>query len=383
MQRWLAIAIGGAAALSAVAGGLQATGNAIGPRAPDLASDLSGSSPVATELLTRMALRISDGASDLEAIDLSAAQEPARETLSRSLLSPLALAVVAWDAPAERRAAMIQAGERISRRDSLLQGMLTQYYVENDENLRAIAAMNALLRVHPATTESIVSTMVPLLEDDELLPAFGALMADGAPWSNNLLLAASEEPRLMENLSRLRLSLPNTAAIPPSTDRTLISRYAKTEGFSKAKTLYTRLRQDASLQDMVGAIDWRTEFAPFDWAFADDFNAYARPGDGGGLAIRIRPGNGGVLATRVVYPAARVDRMIVEHDFEPTQQLAVSVACADAAEAFATGTFERSPITLDLGRHGTECEAVRIVIAGRAWSTGNAIEGTISQITFD
>lgn len=383
MQTGLAIAIGAAAGLSAVAGGLQATANAIAPRAPAVAADLSDTSPVATELLTRMALRVDGDAPDIGSIDLSAAQAPARETLSRSLLSPLALAVVAWEAPGERRAALMRAGERISRRDSFLQGMLVQHYVDNEENVRALEAMNALIRVHPATSNGIVSAMVPLLEDEAVIPNFAAMMADGAPWANDLIVAASEEPQLADNLARLRLGLPETAAIDAKTDRVLVNQYARAQGFSKAKALYSRLRRDTSAQDMVGVLDWRSEFAPFDWTFADDFNAYARSRDGGGLDVRIRPGHGGVLATRVVYPAEGVDRLVVEHDFEPSQQLALTIACADATEPFATATFERSPIMLDLDARGTECEAVRIVLAGRAWSTGDTIEGTIESVTFE
>ena len=379
----LAGAIGVASLLCAIASGMEATGNGIARRAPQLAAALNESSPLPTEVLTRANMQVAGDTQDVASIDLSGAIPPARETLSRSLLSPLALAVMAWNAPPERRVALLNAGEQINRRDAFLQGLLAQYYVDRGSVTQSMQAMNDIMRVHPNTRLGMVKTMIPLLADKSLLPSFTNLLADKPAWGEMFFVEAAQRPDLAENLAELRVNL-SKDAIGTDNDRRVIRNLIGRKKFAEALKIYDYLADKQP--DGAADIDWKADFPPIEWQRANDFHLFARPIPGGGFNIRIDPAYGGELASRLVDLPAGSSRLRIQHDLAPTREngnVRVTLKCVGTDREIASGTLTKGPFAVSIESRPENCTVARLAISGRAWSTGAPIEGKITGIRIE
>ena len=382
MNRLLATAITICAILAASAAGMQATGNWLAKRVPALASQLS-SSPVPPTTLTLMSIKGSKDATSLADLDLSGALVPANDALERSLLSPAPLAVLAWNAPAVRQSAILTAASAVSRRNPLLNSALIYHYDSTGQNALLLDRINDLVTVKPSIGSQITPTLVALLEDESLLPTFTRLLELSPPWSEAFFLAASREPKVAANLVQLRLDLPKEAALSPEADREIIANLAATKRYGEALALFREFKPDARQASDEKTINWTTAYPPFDWALTDSFDIYARPRDDGELMVRIRPGHGGVLASRLIDLPRSTRGIRVNHAIEPSSQakdMEIAVACAQSGEVLGSSSFAASDFTLPLVARPDGCDAATITISGRAWTTGQYLEGPISGL---
>lgn len=388
MRPWLAVAIGLAAILSAIGAGAQAIGNALGARAPSLAHSLSHASPEPMIRLARANVRVPEDAAGIEDLDFSAAQAPARAALERSLLAPLPLAVLAWDAPPEERRRILAAAERINKRDSLLQAALLREYEVVGNSAALMATANNMMRVHPSSIARIAPTLVEMLADDSLVPEFADLLAQEPPWIDQFLIAASRQPELAENLADLRLSLVGRAQISSQVDRTLITNLVGREKLPEALAVYRA--SDGSAQRRAGdgpalSIDWANEYPPFDWNLANEYEAYMRPREGGGVNVRVLPGQNLELGVRLLELPDSAAGIRVVHDIGPQERLenvSIEAVCVESGDTLAARSFARSPFELSFDDNAAACTAIRLEIAARTWSTGGRIEGAITSLDF-
>jgi len=381
----LSVGIGVASLLAATASGMHATANALAKRAPELASTLSDTPPLPLERLARAQFVVAENATSLGEVDVSSAREPARAALDRSLLSPMPLAVLAWDAPADRRARLMEIASSLGKRDPFVQAALLRQYDMTGEPRRALAVFDEMLRVRPNLASAIMPKIVSALEDDSLVMPLSDVLASGPVWREQFFVRAAGVPSVAENLVRLRLALPETAKIPADTDREMIGQLVKSGSISEAITLYRRYDERAASSADRSAVNWSTQYPPFDWRLADGYEAYARPRDGGGLTIRILPGSGGPLATRLIDLPDDVRGLRVIHGFDTEdahENLQIALACADGVHPLAERVFSGSPFVFDIPSRPTNCTIQRLTISGRAWTTGAPIEGEITSITF-
>ena len=379
----LSVGIGVASLLAATASGMHATANALAKRAPELASTLSDTSPLPLERLARAKFVVAENATSLGEVDVSSAREPARAALDRSLLSPMPLAVLAWDAPADRRARLMEMASSLGKRDPFVQAALLRQYDMTGEPRRALAVFDEMLRVRPNLASSIMPKIVSALEDDSLVMPLADVLASGPVWRDQFLESAAGVPSVAENLVRLRLALPDTAKIPVETDREIIGKMLKAGSFSEAITLYRRFDPRAGSSAEGGELDWSTQYPPFDWLLSDGYEAYARPQQGGGLRIRILPGSGGPLATRLIDLPGDVRGLRIVHDFdsdEAREGMQIALTCAGQTEPLAERTFASSPFVFEIPPRPSDCTVQLLTISGRSWTTGAPIEGKITGI---
>lgn len=383
MRPWLAVAIAGAGLLSAVASGMNAGALALATQTPDLSLKLADSTPKPLERLAIAAIRLDEGATGQASADFSAAQSLAREALDRSLLSPTALAILAWDAPADRKARLLAAGSALSRRDSLMQSALLQQAIATDSSGTVLRTVDDLLRVNPTAAADIAPSLIALLRDDDNIPAFVALLSAAPPWGENFLVTSSREPELGRNLTKLRLALPRTAKIDPQTDRMIIDNLVREGSLKEALALHRRVEGGLALAS-VGPVDWRTEYPPFDWKLADDYDAYARIRENGGLSVQIRSGHGGELASRLIALPDTAGEVRIEHTLKPVSrlnQVGVAIRCGGTADKLFSAKFASGPVILPFPVASERpCDAYLLVISGRAFGTDPTIEGTIDSV---
>ncbi|MBB3034374.1 hypothetical protein [Alteriqipengyuania lutimaris] len=382
----LPVAVAAMALLAAVASLQHSMAMALAYRMPELAADLSDTVPIPTLILTRQAIRVPASGGGVDTIRVGEARDLARDTLDRSLLNPLPLAILSWDATPARRGELLAAATRLSRRDAFTQSALLRHYSETGQSEEVLRTVNDLLLVSPSISRQITPSVVELMRDETLVAEFVRLLSRPSPWREDFLLASSLDEQSASNLAAIRLALPQSAAIDPVTDRAMIANLARTGRVAEAFALY-RAYGDGSAGGggpSDTGLDWQAEFPPFDWRLTDEYGAYARARDGGGLTIRIRPGNGGMLAERLLDLPDDVTGLRIAHDLQPADQLGeveISVSCAQGGPS-TTRAFVPARFTLDLPAAVVACESVRLAIAGRAWTTAQPIDGAIEAIVF-
>ncbi|MAK99199.1 MAG: hypothetical protein CL807_01725 [Citromicrobium sp.] len=383
MRPWIATAIVVASLLSAVAAGQQAFGNAVARVLPDTAAKASSSSPYPLEKLARANMAVGTQEQGFASVDVSKSLPYAREALDRSLLSPLSLAILAWNAPPEQRERILAAASNISRREALLQTALMIQASARGDDAATLPIIDALLRVNPEATGTIGNGLVQALRQEAAIPELRKLMAGGAPWSDAFLISASRDAEAVDNLVRLRLALPPEADISPETDRELVVNLVRAGNFGGAIALYRAFDPSGKTAAQAQQLDWKAQFPPFDWGLADSYDAYARTRREGGLAIRVQPGSGGVLATRMLDLPSQVTALRIEHAIDiagDRDTLSAKLTCAGDGPELSAKDFTTSPVVLPVPARPAGCDVLVLSIEGRAWSTGDTIEGPITAI---
>ncbi len=387
-RRLLALVIAVAGVLAAVAGGMHVTAMSIGGRAPQLGTSLSSSAPQPYETLMRYALgeaRDASGSGSAAEVDFSAAKAPAEQVVERSLLSPGAVAVLAWNTPPARRSQLTEAAAALGKREPLLQALLIDEFQRTNQYDRMLQTIDSMVRVSPSMAHPLAVSLVPLLQDDAMIPDIARLMQSSPDWSEPLLIEASKNPRLAANLTKLRLSLPESAEIADTTDQTVLANLVRAGNTSAAARLYSELNMasgDGRLA--VGkSIGWGADLPPYDWELTDSYDAYVRTRPGGGFDVRIRPGNGGELAKRLLALPAGARAIQVRHTMGPASQLddlRIAVVCAQTGAEISSRAFGASPFAVDLPSAGQKCDTIWLNIEGSAKATGDVIQGTITGL---
>jgi hypothetical protein len=293
-------------------------------------------------------------------------------------LVPGALAVIG--AAREREKAVFwNAAANISRRDTLLQGLLLNFYVQNKNPDRTIRVLNQILLVRVEQRPAVFAALTQALRDPRSIDTFVDILSSGPNWADGFLAAARYDKEALVNLGIVRERLPD-GVIDPSIDRALVDAFASSGQLERAYDLYARLSAQRS-SDTDG---WSSEIPPFDWVLVDEPGFRAQVvGGSEQLQLNVARGKGGTFASRIFPARSRSLSIRGQHDIESEQQaerLEVAVACAGGGSPFAQANFDGGKITLDAAIP-SDCSFVEIALSGRAWSYGQRITGSIAPLT--
>jgi len=303
----------------------------------------------------------------------------ALEAYQRQPLVPGALAVIGAARPDNGNAAFWDAAAKISRRDTLLQGMLLNFHLQADNLDGAIRVLNQILQVRVEQRAAAYVALTQALRDPRSVDTFVDILGTGPDWADGFLVAASRDKEALENLGLIRRQLSHDV-VGSATDRTLVHAFASAGEFQIAYDLYGRLSAERS-KEING---WSSEIPPFDWSLASQpgFRAHV-PGGEEELQLAIARGKGGVFASRILPARSRALSISGRHDLRPQQQadkLEIAVACVASDVPIAQGNLAGGKIALDAALPAG-CSFVKVSLSGRAWSYGQRISGSIAPLT--
>lgn len=303
----------------------------------------------------------------------------ALEAYERQPLTPEALAVIGAGLPQNRKASFWDAAADISRRDTLLQGLLLKFHLQTGRLDASIHVLKQILQIRASERRAAYGALGQALRDRRSVETFADILRDDPEWGDSFLVTAARDKEALPNLALLRQQLP-TAVVDAATDRTLVHAFAKAGQLDLAYHLYARLSSQRSGQTNA----WSSEIPPFDWSFADEpgFRAQAF-GESEQLSLNIARGKGGVLASRILPARSRTLTIRGQHALKPPGQadrLEIALACLGAEGNFAQTTFTGGRIALSAAVP-PNCGYVELTLSGRAWSEGERIVGTVSPLT--
>lgn len=303
----------------------------------------------------------------------------ALEAYQRQPLVPGALAVIGAAQPDGGSAAFWDAAAKISRRDTLLQGMLLNFHLRADDLDSAIRVLNQILQVRVEQRPAAYVALTQALRDPRSVETFVEILGMGPHWANGFLVTAARDKDALGNLGLVRQRLPDNV-VDPDTDRRLVHAFASSGELDLAYDLYA----DLSTQRTDEGDGWSSEIPPFDWTLADQpgFRAQVIGGEKE-LQLTIARGKGGVFAKRILPADSRALSISGRHDLKPQQQadrLEITVACVGGDGPIAQENLTGGKIALN-AILPADCGFVEISLSGRAWSYGQRITGSIAPLT--
>ena len=366
---------------AAVLCGLQAASNVLAKTSPQLSARISPYAAVAWQELAASnfwSLAIQAyGKGDEGPLKASVAY--AETAVDRAPLSADAVAILGYsEADPTRQDRIFSAAAQLSKRGRLLQSILLFHYGKRQDLPRSLATLDRLFKVYPETKPAILPRLTAELVKDEALPVFVDLLEERPSWGNDFLSFAARDPRLAPNLARLRLALGANAGIPEDIDRAVLARLFAAGKETEAYAIYRMHRKPPPADSNV---DWRTKFPPFDWLLTDRDGSYARiNASGTEMELYWRRGKGGTVAERVLDKPPSKDALLIKHSVIPGKSKAnvrLTASCLDGGRGTAEAMLGPSPMLWSLRDLGENCRRFRLVIAGQAWESNEAIEGNI------
>lgn len=376
--------------------GLQALGNVLAKREPDLALSVAPTNASAREQeafreFQARAVTQQEAGPDAEqaaetAIGFSSAarqaMEPALQAFRSDPLAPKAHAVFAFateDAAARR--AILEAASSLNRRDIALQGAMLDNALERGDYPMATTTIDRILRVHPERENTFFPVLRRALKVPAATPLFADLLDGGSLWHRQFLLQAVKDPEARLPLASIR---PDLRLDDPEFDRRLIAGLATQGEFDAAARIYRRLGGQAGTGNSAGKIDWASDFVPFDWSFVDERSLRAQPSrDEERLEIFARAGSGGVVARRVIPVPAGVDRLVAKVETVrelPENSLRLAATCAGAGAELARTELFAGMNTLSIAERPQDCRQLVVAIEARAFAGYPLLRAEIERL---
>lgn len=366
----------GVAALSAG----QATSNVLAKTDPALVAAFLPVAPQANNELAEIAM-ITSGLGD-----------PAKFARSAFEIDPLsgrAIAVLGTgiDDPAVR-SRFFDVASRIGRRGTLLQGTLLKEYIAQGDTPNTLKTLDHVLTVYPELTSAVMPSLIVPLSEAGAQPIYVEILSGSPGWQDEFLILASASSELLPKITAIRLALGNDASISTKADVALMRALARAGNYNDAYTLYANVsgqaRQDKHQLGENIELDWRTEFAPFDWVFTDDPNEYARLIENSKKTeVLVRRGNGGILARRSIVLSRPISAITITHDIKTpgrSNGMEVQLACAPTGEVILKERVSVSPSRHNVSQSRPRCSTYEFTISGRAWSNEGDLSGTLESI---
>jgi len=366
--------------------------------APQLAVNVFGSNGAAHERLAFDRFRAA-AAAEAGTSETDASSSQARKNLDTATLSTLAqsqrshvLAAIRYEPLSPRAHALaimaetdprkkgdwIAAASSLNRRDIILQGLALEHHAARGDYPAAVATIDQMLRVKPERSDTIFPLLTTALTFDDTVPVFAQLLAKPLPWRDAFLMYAAQDGKARDNLARLRSQIDFGNE---NFDRSLISGLVSQGEILTAAELYSSL---GSSRKSGRSHQWRGDYPPFDWTFADDAAFRAQPSDDlSTLEFSIRPGRGGVLATKIIETPSTPFAIRLKNDISPAAQaedVKLELRCASGSAPFFAQVFVPGDARFEVQTVPANCQYLTISVNARAWSGLPALRGTISQM---
>jgi hypothetical protein len=276
-------------------------------RAPDIAMTLSPYN--ATAVVARFDRSLVANDADQRRI-LTDVKSPTR-SLTNAPLDPGAFRVLALAKselgknPDEVRRLM-QASERLSRRDLAVQLWLIEDAVARNDPNAALVHYDRALSVHPDVSVLLFPVMAGALDAEQIIGALAPYLRAWRPWIPAFMEFAvnnAAEPRDVLLLLRRSAIRPTDPKIRPY-ERLLLAQLVVKGRYKEAHALAVAMAgTDArrlSQFDFSG-VSADPDLQPFSWTLGMEGGIDARPTADSGLEISVSQSTKGVAASRVVY----------------------------------------------------------------------------------
>ncbi|NNC73132.1 MAG: hypothetical protein HKN78_09700 [Sphingomonadaceae bacterium] len=292
------IAIGAVTALAAALLGLQAHGAVNKDRDPVSANAFwpGNGFALANEARGNLSNR-QQAAGDPANLDIVPGDlAMARRAFFAEPLSSNAIGLIALSAQAQGErdtaAALMLAGQRLSRRDQLINNWLIRYHAEDGDLDRVALLLDRVFRVQPAIGPTYIAALVSALENDGAIPMLAGLLAAAPEWRTQFWDAIFANEAAIPNAARLRLDQQGQDENLLAFDRALVSRRIADENFGGAAGYYAALRgrNPAIRRDLVPLArgDTAPSLPPLDWELGANRAFATSVDETGRLRVAIR-----------------------------------------------------------------------------------------------
>lgn len=370
-----------AALIIALAAFLQSASSALTSKNPALAVQLFPLNGLAIEQLASRDLM--DGVEKESDIIPSAkgAAGAAKDAFAREALTPKAMAIVAFGKDAADKRALLGSATRLNRRDLLLQGLVLEGRAQRQDYEGTLETLNTILRVHPEQQASFFPVLKQAFADESALQALAGILDQNEGWHDDFLTVASQDPAVIPNLAKLRLSRSDVNA---DVDRRLISGLVAAGEVERAREIYLSASGAASGNRAEPALDWTSEFPPFDWKLADEAGFRAQLGGSANeLELFVRGGKGGTIAEKLIGAPSGPFAIRVGHALGPAAQVKdvrLQLQCPGAEKPFYDEPFRVRQHDFRIANVPTGCSTLAILIHARAWTGRSSIRGTLDEL---
>lgn len=379
---WQRIGLAGGCVILAICAAMQAYANNHVRTDPVLAAAFSPFAAEPSERLATMSLQAVD---EQVVFDTPMARILAEKAYRRAPLSGDAAAILAMSLDEEivSREEVLAQASLISRRDKVLGLAILQDAASRRNEGKMLQTLNQLFLTSPSLTSRFLPLFVSYLENDALLPEFEAILASNPVWADRFFQTGGLPPKALDNLAKLRTTLPSDVELSADTDRLLIARLATSGQMRQALLLHERLG-DREIVELDRNVSWVAENPPFDWSFTDDRGFYARPSsDGETLRFRVTPGKGGPLAKRLLRTPVGAGVLELTSSLgrgSDLENFAVNVRCALTGETIVEVDLVPGKTSVPLASDA--CTWIEVTLSGRVWSTSRQVDGAIRPLRF-
>ncbi len=361
---------------------LQAVSGVLSKPSPELATKLFSANGQAAERLAFQTFKngITDPAETQAAATAAAPQ--ALAAYRADVLTPRALAILIMaETDDQARSEMLRVAAQMNRREASLQAQVIQDALANNNYDRSINALDQLLRVHPELREGFFPILGDALAQGETIPLFAEMLDGSSDWHERFLSYAITQPTLLPNVAVLR---PQITVENENLDRRLIFGLAGLGDLTAAQEVLKAATGRNSTLASLGTLDWRADFAPFDWSFTDKTGLRAQLSrNKAELELFARPGRGGPLATRLLAAPDAPFSITIDHRVaqkEQARDVRLQLICSGETTPFLDERFGDSPQTFEINALGEGCDYVALALVGRAWSGRSPLNAAIRSI---
>ncbi|MBX7531755.1 hypothetical protein K3165_02320 [Qipengyuania sp. 1XM1-15A] len=281
----------------------------------------------------------------------------------------------------EVRSEVISRASELDKRETMLQGLVLQEYVNDGNYTGVITTLDRILRVRPSRSTELFPVLSTVFVQDGATEQFAGVLNGTSPWHEEFLSYAVRQDAALANLARLRrlITFGNVEI-----DKALLRNLVREGKVETGYGLYDEIFVSTNESAQVGLLQWDSDFVPFDWRFADgaDFRAQ-RNLDSDQLQLYVRAGQGGIFARRIIKAPEGPFTVSAQHEIKP-QELADDVRlflrCTDDPQPFFEARFGAARFQQLVNDIPSECSFIEVQLHARAWSGKSALRGLISPL---
>ena len=361
---------------------MQSIGMAVAKTAPEIAIATYPFNGKAYENIASAIFLTSTEATGSPEQGASIAKEMALGAYRREPLTPKAQAILALARNvSDGRAEVLQHALALNRREPRLQAVILQEQVRGGEYSAAIASLDRILRVRPSRHLELFPVLLDAFSRKGAVGEFAKILDGSTSWHHSFFRYAADQPTALLNMAALRK---RTSFHSQSVDRLLLWNLVREGEMLAALSLYKTVSGTAASVALDNKGPWVSDFAPFDWSFADKPGLRAQPSlTGNQLEISVKPGNGGVVARRTVATPDTPFLVVVDHKItskQVLQDINIALRCLGEISPLISANLVRQGAGFQIDDMPDTCSFVEVTISARAWTGRSAVSEEIEAV---